>query len=92
MTVIPGSSNSSHIQENLDLFDLELSEDEMEQIAALDVYKRQPYVYGYSQIETARQNETQIAEEKVNDTFGTCLLYTSVPGRGSAGGEQNASG
>ena len=30
-----------------------------------------PYVYGYSQIETARQNETQLAEEKVNKTFGT---------------------
>ncbi len=30
-----------------------------------------PYVYGYSQIETARQNETQIAEAKVNETFGT---------------------
>ncbi len=30
-----------------------------------------PYVYGYSQIETARQNETQIAEQRVNETFGT---------------------
>lgn len=29
------------------------------------------YVYGYSQIETPRQNETQIAEKKINETFGT---------------------
>lgn len=30
-----------------------------------------PYVYGYSQLTTSRQNETQIAEAKVDDTFGT---------------------
>lgn len=37
---IPGSSNTKHIQENADIFDFELTEDEMKQIAALDQNKR----------------------------------------------------
>jgi len=36
IVVIPGSSNPEHIKENLDLFDFELTEEEMEQIKALD--------------------------------------------------------
>lgn len=36
VVVIPGSSNPDHIQENTELFDFELSEDEMERINALD--------------------------------------------------------
>ena len=36
IVVIPGSSNSEHIRENLDLFGFELSDEEMEQIGALD--------------------------------------------------------
>ncbi len=36
VVVIPGSSNPGHIQENLDLFGFELSEDEMDQINALN--------------------------------------------------------
>lgn len=36
VVVIPGSSNPGHIQENTELFDFELTEDEMAQINALD--------------------------------------------------------
>lgn len=36
VVVIPGSSNPAHIQENTELFDFELTEDEMERINALD--------------------------------------------------------
>ena len=36
VVVIPGSSNPDHIRENLDLFGFELTEDEMNQINALD--------------------------------------------------------
>ena len=36
IVVIPGSSNPEHIRENLDLFGFELSDEEMDQIAALD--------------------------------------------------------
>lgn len=36
VAVIPGSSNPDHIKENTELFDFELSADEMEQINALD--------------------------------------------------------
>ena len=36
VVVIPGSSNPDHIRENLDLFGFELTQKEMEQIAALD--------------------------------------------------------
>jgi diketogulonate reductase-like aldo/keto reductase len=35
-SVIPGSKNPDHIKENIDIFDFELSEDEMNQIRALD--------------------------------------------------------
>lgn len=36
VVVIPGSSNPDHIRENLDLFDFELTDDEMARINALD--------------------------------------------------------
>ncbi len=36
VVVIPGSSNPDHIQENTELYDFELTEDEMQQINALD--------------------------------------------------------
>ena len=39
-----------------------------------------PYVYGYSTLTTFRQNEDQIATEKVNDTFGaTNVMALLVP-------------
>ena len=36
IVVIPGSSNPDHIRENLDLFGFELTQEEMDKIAALD--------------------------------------------------------
>ena len=37
---IPGSSNEKHIQENYEIFDFELSEDEMAQMTALNKNER----------------------------------------------------
>jgi diketogulonate reductase-like aldo/keto reductase len=36
VVAIPGSSNSDHIKENISLFDFELTDEEMNAIAALD--------------------------------------------------------
>lgn len=37
-----------------------------------------PYVYGYSTLHTAKQNETQIAEEKIRSTFGSDNLMALI--------------
>ena len=47
-----------------------------------------PYVYGYSQIETARQNETQIAEQRVNETFGTQNIMALLVPKGDYASEK----
>ena len=47
-----------------------------------------PYVYGYSQIKTARQNETQIAEEKVNGTFGAQNVMALIVPKGDYASEK----
>lgn len=38
--VIPGSKSCEHIKDNFDLFDFSLTDDEMDQIAAMDIKKR----------------------------------------------------
>ena len=38
--MIPGSKNPEHIRSNFDLFDFELTEDDMEQMRSLDKKKR----------------------------------------------------
>lgn len=40
-------------------------------IGAFYFSNRCPYVYGYSTLTTAKQNESQIAEARINNTFGT---------------------
>ena len=45
-SVIPGSSNPAHIRENIEVFDFELSDEEMQQMRALDKearYFNMPY-------------------------------------------------
>ena len=37
--MVPGSSNPDHIKENIEVFDFELSEEEMAQMAALNQEK-----------------------------------------------------
>ncbi len=39
-------------------------------VAAFIFSNKCPYVYGYTTLSTVKQNETQIAEEKIEDTFG----------------------
>ena len=41
-----------------------------------------PYVYGYSLIETSRQNESQIARERVDETFGEQNIMALLVPRG----------
>lgn len=41
-----------------------------------------PYVYGSGQIETSRQNQTQLAEKKVNETFGSQNIIALLVPRG----------
>ena len=38
--VVPGSSNPKHIQENIEVFDFELSDEEMAKMASLNQEKR----------------------------------------------------
>ena len=39
-SAVPGSTNPEHIRENIDIFDFELTDAELEQIRALDTEKR----------------------------------------------------
>lgn len=49
---------------------------------------RCPYVYGYSQIKTARQNESQIAQEKVDGTFGAQNVMALIVPKGDYASEK----
>ena len=45
-------------------------------------------MYGYTQIETARQNESQVAEQRVSDTFGTQNVIALLVPRGDYDSEK----
>ena len=47
-----------------------------------------PYVYGYSQIQTSRQNESQIAEQKIKETFDTQNIMALIVPRGDYDSEK----
>ncbi len=47
-----------------------------------------PYVYGYTQIKTTRQNESQIAEEKINETFGSQNIMALIVPKGDYASEK----
>ena len=49
--VVPGSSNPSHIQENIESFSFQLTDEEMAQIAALNKEKRY-FTLGFDQIQS----------------------------------------
>ncbi|QRN85449.1 MMPL family transporter [Clostridia bacterium] len=49
-------------------------------IASFIFANKCPYVYGYSTLSTVKQNDAQIAEKKISDTFGTTnTLAMMVP-------------
>ena len=51
-------------------------------IAAFSLSSRCPYVYGYDTLTTPRQNETQIADKMISETFSSrTMLALVVPGR-----------
>ena len=49
---------------------------------------RCPYVYGFSLIETARQNESQIAQERIDGTFGSQNIMALIVPRGDYASEK----
>ena len=51
-------------------------------VAAFSLSNRCPYVYGYDTLTTPRQNENQIAQEMISNTFSSrTMLAVVVPGR-----------
>lgn len=47
-------------------------------VAAFIFSNKCPYVYGYTTLSTVKQNETQIAEEKIEDTFGRSNMMALI--------------
>ena len=51
-------------------------------VAAFNLSNRCPYVYGYDTLTTPRQNETQIANKMISETFSSrTMLAVVIPGR-----------
>lgn len=83
--VIPGSKNPEHIKANFDLFDFELTADEMAQISAMNQNKR--YLYQHSgAAEEVRGNgpSGRRAEVKRGTRFTTPLTRAHLSARHNA--------
>jgi predicted RND superfamily exporter protein len=58
-------------------------------VAGFFFSNRCPYVYGYSTLTTSNKNETQIAEEKIEDTFGSTNTLAMLVPAGDYDAEEN---
>ena len=57
-------------------------------LAGMVLSQQCPYVYGYSQLVTTKQNENQIAERRVNDTFGAQNIMALLVPKGDYDSEK----
>ena len=83
--MVPGSSNPKHIQENIEVFDFELTPEEMARMEALDQEKRY-FTMSYDQIK-AWMGDYQIWDEAVKSL--PLPLQPSLPSRRGLVDNQN---
>ena len=57
-------------------------------VAGMVLSQKCPYVYGYSQLVTTKQNESQIAERRVNETFGSQNIMALLVPKGDYASEK----
>ncbi len=57
-------------------------------VAGFLLSQKCPYVYGYSELVTTKQNENQIAERRVNDTFGAQNIMALLVPKGNYASEK----
>ena len=58
-------------------------------VAGFLLSQKCPYVYGYSELVTTKQNENQIAERRVNDTFGAQNIMALLVPKGDYASEKS---
>ena len=57
-------------------------------LAGMVLSQKCPYVYGYSKLVTSKQNENQIAEQRVNETFGSQNIMALLVPKGDYASEK----
>ena len=57
-------------------------------VAGFVLSQKCPYVYGYSELVTTKQNENQIAERRVNETFGAQNIMALLVPKGDYASEK----